>query len=163
MVRTGDLDAGLGHIKGLIAEMNAGRARLPAPLDLAFFADALAANEEYDAALLQLADALKLIQRTGERFWEPEIHRLQGEFLWRNGSSTIEEIKERFVVAIEESQSIAAKALELRAASSLARLMFENGDTSGARRFLEPVYNWFTEGHDTPDMKNAKKLLEAMA
>jgi class 3 adenylate cyclase/predicted ATPase len=163
LTKSGDLDAGLDQIKELMAARAVGRSRLPAPLDLALFADALAANEEFDAALSELAEALKLVERTGERFWEPEIHRLQGEFLWRQAQSPVRDVEERFRRAIEVSQTLGAKALELRAAYSLARLMHANGNMKNARAVLEPVFSWFAEGHDTPDLENAKALLDKIA
>jgi len=162
LAKSGDLDNGLDQMREVMAARLAGRSRLAAPLDLAFFADALATNEEFDAALSQLAEALELVERTGERFWQAEIHRLQGEFLWRQARAPVHDVEERFRSAIEVSRTLGAKAQELRAACSLARLMHVNGDTKTARALLEPVYSWFTEGHDTADLENAKALLAEM-
>ena len=163
LAKSGDLDTGLDQIRDTMAARAAGRSRLPAPLDLALFADALAANEEFDAALSELAEALKLVERTGERFWEAEIHRLQGEVLWRQARTPLDDVEERFQRAIGVSQTLGAKTLELRAAYSLACLMHASGNTKNARALLEPIYSWFTEGHDTADLENAKVLLDEMA
>ena len=99
--------------------------------------------------------------RTGQRRWEAELHRLEGIALF--GLNRLEEGQ----VALEEALRIArrqqAKAYELRAATSLARLWGEQGRRAEARDLLAPVYGWFTEGFDTADLKEAKALLDELA
>ncbi|MGI9523932.1 MAG: hypothetical protein ACR2PG_20045 [Hyphomicrobiaceae bacterium] len=163
LAKSGDVRNGLDQMRNVMEARLAGRSRLAAPLDLAFFADALAANEEFDASRTQLANALELIERTGESFWEVEIYRLQGEVSWRQGSSHHDEIKERLSRAMRLSQKIGAKGQELRVACTLASIMHANGETKQARALLKPVYVWFSEGHDTPDLKSAKRFLQQIS
>jgi predicted ATPase len=127
---------------------------------LARLAEALARQGEHGAALAALKEGLEEKARTGQRRWEPELHRLEGIALW--GLNRLEEGQS----ALEEAQRVArrrqAKAYELRAAASLARLWGEQGRRAQARDLLAPVYGWFTEGYDTADLKEAKALLDQL-
>ncbi len=107
-------------------------------------------------------EALDVIERTGARLWEAELHRLRGNFLWRQGRVAPREVKEHLWRAITVRRGLGAKALELRGATSLARFMSETGETEEAMGNLKPVYDWFTEGFDTLDLKEAKTLLDEL-
>jgi predicted ATPase len=100
------------------------------------------------------------VEKTGHRQWEAELHRLEGVALL--GLNRLEEGQ----IALEEARRIArrqqAKAYELRAATSLARLWGEQGRRAEARALLTPVYGWFTEGFDTADLRDAKVLLDEL-
>ena len=98
----------------------------------------------------------------GARLWEAELHRLRGNFLWRQGRVAPREVKEHLWRAITVSRGLGAKALELRGATSLARFMSETGETEEAMGILKPVYDWFTEEFDTLDLKEAKTLLDEL-
>ena len=74
-----------------------------------------------------------------------------------------EEVEREFRTALEIAEKQGAFLLKLRAATSLARLWRDQGKVQQARELLAPVYNWFTEGFDTPDLKEAKALLEELA
>ena len=131
-----------------------------------FFGAALA-DARFDAG--RVTDALALVDHalnTGEGpasgLFAPEIHRLRGVFL-RSLGSPAEEIECALRTALEIAEEQGAFLLKLRAATSLARVWRSQGKRQQARDLLAPVYGWFTEGHDTRDLKEAKALLEELA
>jgi predicted ATPase len=91
-----------------------------------------------------------------------EMHRLKGELLLRQDDSGISEAPSCFQRAIEIAREQGAKSLELRATTSLARLLAKEGNRTEARTMLAEIYNWFTEGFDTADLKDAKALLDEL-
>ena len=105
-----------------------------------------------------------LVEKNGERFWEAAIHRQKGELLLtqQGESERALEAKECFRRAIEIARSQEAKSLELRAATSLSRLLRDQDKRAAARDLLAPLYAWFTEGFDTRDLIDAKALLEEL-
>ena len=112
-------------------------------------------------ALKCLMEAEQFIEATDERYDEAEVHRLRGDLIRSAGDH---ETAERcYKKAIEVARRQDAKLLEFRAATSLARLWCDQGKRAEARDLLAPVYNWFTEGHDTPVLKEAKALLEQLS
>jgi predicted ATPase len=92
---------------------------------------------------------------------EAELYRLRGEALLA-GAGTVSEAETAIEKAIDVARRQNAKSWELRAATSLARLRVGQGRRSGARDLLAPVYGWFTEGFDTADLKEAKRLLDKL-
>jgi predicted ATPase len=96
---------------------------------------------------------------TAERWWEAELHRVNGIALC--GLNKLEEGQAAFEDALRTARHQQAKLLELRAATSLARLWSERRRAE-ARELLAPIYDWFTEGFDTPDLKDAKVLLDEL-
>jgi predicted ATPase len=122
--------------------------------------------------LAALAEALTVIDKSGERFYEAELYRLRGELLLTQKGLRLqaegfrgkkEEAEECFRKAIEIAQRQGAKSLELRAVMSLARLWQQQSKKAEARQMLADIYNWFTEGFDTKDLQEAKALLEELA
>lgn len=109
-----------------------------------------------------VTDALALVETTGEHYYEAELHRLKGELhLAISGDNTAEgEIC--FNRALEISRSQKAKSLELRAAMSLCRLWMRQGKETEARPMLTEIYNWFSEGFETADLKEAQALLNEL-
>jgi predicted ATPase len=103
---------------------------------------------------------LTLMDTTGERWYEPELYRLKGELLLQQTSDNQAEAETCFQHAISTARSQQAKSLELRAATSLARLWQQQGKRDEARQVLGDVYYWFTEGFDTLDLRDAKALLD---
>jgi predicted ATPase len=95
-----------------------------------------------------------------ERWFVAELNRQKGRLLLRQGHSDSAEELYRKALSIAEEQG--AKLWELRAAASLARLRRDQGRRAEARDLLAPVYGWFTEGFDTPDLKEAKALLDTL-
>jgi predicted ATPase len=110
--------------------------------------------------LTLLDDALQIVERTGERWFSAELNRHKGQLLLREGQTEAAEELYRKALSIAEEQG--AKLWELRAAASLARLRREQGRRTEARDLLAPIYGWFTEGFDTPDLKEAKALLDEL-
>jgi len=108
-----------------------------------------------------LDEALLLIERTGERWLEAELNRHKGELLVRQGHT--EAAEKLYQKGLRISQEQEAKLWELRAVASLARLRRDQGRRAEARNLLAPIYGWFTEGFDTPDLKDAKTLLDELA
>ena len=104
-----------------------------------------------------LDDALRIVERTGERWFAAELNRHKGQLLLRQGYSGAAEKLYRKALGIAEEQG--AKLWELRASVSLAQLWHDQGRRAEAHDLLAPVYGWFTEGFDTPDLKEANALL----
>ncbi len=148
--------------QGLRAHRGIG-AELLRPYFLALLADVHGTLGEPEAGLTALAEALTLAETTGERWYESEIHRLKGALLLQQNSNNQAEAEHCFHQAIVGAQNQQAKAWELRAAASLARLWQQQGKRQEAYDLLAPVYGWFTEGLDTADLQEAKALLEALA
>jgi hypothetical protein len=96
-------------------------------------------------------------------FYAPEILRLEGELMQMVSSPAISEIEERFHAALALAHDSAAKSLELRAAVSLAHLWRQQGKRTEARDLIIPIYNWFTEGLDLPDLQRARTLIDSLA
>jgi predicted ATPase len=103
---------------------------------------------------------LQIVDRTGAGWFAAELNRLKGQLLLRQGHSDAAE--ELYRKALKIAQQQEAKLWELRAAASLARLRRDQGRGDEARELLAPVYGWFIEGFDTPDLKDAKVLLDAL-
>jgi predicted ATPase len=97
---------------------------------------------------------------TGEGFYEAEVHRLKGELLLKQDASEARICLQR---AIDIARKQGARSPELRATTSLARLLAREGRPDEARTILTEIYNWFTEGFDTADLKDAKALLDELS
>jgi predicted ATPase len=110
--------------------------------------------------LTLLDEALQMVDRTGERWFEAELNRHKGHLLLRQGRTQAAEELYRKALRIAREQQ--ANLWELRAAASLARLRRDQGERAEARDLLAPVYGWFTEGFNTPDLKEAKALLDEL-
>jgi predicted ATPase len=106
--------------------------------------------------------ALELLQATGCRMDEPEVHRLKGELLLMQGEAE-PDAEKCFQHAIEVAQQQQARSWELRATTSLCRLWQKQGKQEQARQVLTEIYDWFTEGFDTPDLQEARALLEELS
>jgi predicted ATPase len=115
---------------------------------------------KHEEALVLLDDALQIVERTRERVQEAELNRYKGQLLLRRGQSG--DAEELYCRALSIAREQEAKLWELRAAGSLARLRRDQGRRAEARDLLAPVYGWFTEGFDTPDLKEAKTLLDEL-
>src|SRR5262249_24936900 len=103
-----------------------------------------------------------LADTTGERWYEPELHRLKGELLLQVSADNHAEAETYFQHALSIAQNQSAKSWELRASTSLARLWQQQGKRQEAHDLLAPVYNWFTEGFDTGDLIEANAILEEL-
>jgi tetratricopeptide (TPR) repeat protein len=146
--------------QGLLASRAAGTVA-QAPYFLTGLAAAYAALDQPLEGLNCLAEAAQIIEVSEERFAEAEVHRVRGDLLKAVGDRSAAEQHYRQAIAVAEQQS--AKLFQLRASTSLARLWRDQGKRAEARDLLGPIYRWFTEGFDAPDLKDAKALLDELA
>jgi predicted ATPase len=158
----GQGEEGMAHIRQGLAAFRATGAELYRPYMLALLAEAYGQAGQPEAGLAALAEALGLVDKTGERYWEVELHRLKGELLLAVSPAHYAEATTCFHHALDIARRQQAKSLELRAAMSLARLWQHQGKRAEAHELLVLIYGWFTEGFDTADLKEAKVLLEAL-
>ncbi len=156
----GELEQGVALMEQGLALYSAVR-HINRPHMLAVLASAKADLGKPDEGFELLEEALASIEVSGERWWLAELHRLRGRLLVARGQH--DESEACFRRAIEVSSEQRARMLELRAATSLARLWSDRGRNAEARDLLAPIYGWFAEGFDTLDLKEAKILLEALA
>ena len=143
-----------------MAAYKAAGTRLSTPFDLALLAEALAFAGKIQEGLATLDNALAA---SGVRGWDAEIHRLRGELTARLPYPDPAKAEDSFRTALAIAREQGTRGYELRAATSLARLWREQGGRTEARDLLAPLYVSFTEGFDTPDLKEAKALLEELA
>jgi predicted ATPase len=163
LVQQGQTQEGIEQITQGLMTYRATGPELLRPYFLALLAEAHGTTGEPEAGLTVLAEALALVDTTGERVWEPELYRLKGELLLHQSLDNQAEAESCFYHAIHIAQSQQVKSWELRAATSLARLWQQQGKRQEAYELLAPVYGWFTEGFDTADLQEAKALLDALA
>ena len=157
----GAVKEGLYEIrKGLAAYQSMGIG-LMQPHALILLAEVYGEDGQLEAALSTLDEAVAFIQRTGEAWCQAEAHRLRGELLLRQGAGA--EAERCFRQAIDVARRQQAKSLELRAATSLGRLLDSRGERATARSLLAEIHGWFTEGFDTADLKDAKTLLDELS
>jgi predicted ATPase len=166
---------GIAHMQQGLAAYRATGAELFGPFWLAMLAEAYGQVGQAEAGLQTLAEALTHVDKTGERFWEAELHRLQGELLLiqgtRHGSARTTApgpaIMAEAAACFQQALAVAcrqqAKSLKLRATMSLSRLWQQQGKRAEAHELLVPIYGWFTEGFDTADLQEAKALLNSLA
>jgi len=165
----GWVEAAEGNVEEGIAELRRGlelHMRSPVGLRRPYYfgvlADALAQSGDARGALAAVDEGLAGRQRADDRNWEPELHRLRGELLCRERGPGEPEVEHCFRRALEVARRQGARSLELRAATSLARLLAERSERQQGVDLLAPVCDWFTEGLDTPDLQDARALLDAL-
>ena len=130
---------------------------------LALLAEAQGIIGEPEAGLTVLTEALTVVDKTSVRWYEAELHRLKGTLLLQQSSDNHPEAEHCFQHALEIARTQQAKSFELRTATSLSRLWQQQGKHQAAHDLLASVYNWFTEGFDTADLKDAQALLDEIA
>jgi predicted ATPase len=159
-VKNGDVAEGISLLRTGSAAYRATGAELLMPYYIGLLARACGIAGQIEEASTLLDDALQIAGRTGERWFAAELNRHKGELLLRQGHPEAAEELYRQALSIAAEQG--AKLWELRTAASLARLRRDQGRHE-ARDLLAPVYGWFTEGFETPDLKDAKTLLDELA
>ena len=122
----------------------------------------VAANAERLSGLAVVAEGLARAAQTGARIAEPEMHRVKGELTLLDPPDEAE-AERCFRIAVDIARAQGARWWELRAATSRARLLRRQGRTAEARNQLGEIYNWFTEGFEFADLKDAKALLDELA
>jgi len=157
----GEAATGVAHLRQGLASPDVGPESLR-PHWLVLLAEAYGRAEQPEAGLQVLAEAVTLMATT-EMWWsEAEMSRLQGELRLQLASPEVPQAEACFLQALAVARRQQAKALELRAALSLSRLWRQQGKREAARELLAPIYRWFTEGFDSPDLQEAKTLLEIL-
>jgi len=178
---------GIAQIRQGLAACRATGAVLFRPYFLAFMVDACWKAALIEEGLGAVAEALVVVDKTGERYYEAELYRLKGELVLQSGvrsqnksrqvrspgsevtniqppiPSLYSEAEECFHKAVEIARKQQAKSLELRAVMSLSRLWQQQGKQKEAHQMLAEIYGWFTEGFDTKDLQEAKGLLGELA
>jgi predicted ATPase len=125
-------------------------------------AEACGETGQPEEGLAALTEVFDPPSKTKVRWFEAELYNLKGELLMQDHSNAAQ-AEGCFQRAIESAREQSAKSWELRATTSLARLLARQGQHDEARSMLGEVYNWFTEGFDTADLKEAKTLLEELS
>jgi len=161
MVKNDDLGQGISLLRSGSAAYRSTGAELWMPHYIAFLAEAYGIAGQVEEAIIQLNAAFQIAKQTEERWLAAELNRHKGQLLLRKGNAEAAEELYRNALHIAREQE--AKLWELRAAASLARLRRDQGRRTEARDLLAPIYGWFTEGFDTPDLKEAKALLAQLA
>jgi predicted ATPase len=133
------------------------------PHFLSMLAEVHSSLGQLEAGLTALSEALTLVEKTGERYYEAELHRLKGELLLQQATPVVSHAETCFQQALDIACRQQAKSLELRAAMSLSRLWQQQGKRDVAHDLLAPIYGWFTEGFDTADLQDAKAFLVELA
>jgi tetratricopeptide (TPR) repeat protein len=152
----------LGQTERGVAELEAAAASSPM-VPTMMLAQVYARDARADRALAMVDEQLARAERTGAHLREQELHRLKGEAIFRRDPSAAAQAEACFRRAIEIARGQSVKWAELRSTVSLARLLRDTNRHDEARAMLADIYNWFTEGFDTADLKDAKALLEELS
>jgi predicted ATPase len=147
-------------MRGAMDELENFNAEVLRPLHLGHLAAAHASLGQPEVSIALIDEAILTLENTGERLFEAELYRLRGQSSIDLGK--IGEANTALLRALTVAHGQQARMWELRAAVSLARLRRGQGCRAEARELLAPIYGWFTEGFDTPDLKEAKALLDEL-
>ena len=161
LIKTGHVEEGCSMLRTAIAGAEAAGVGATVRAYCAL-AEACQASGKAHEGLEVLHHAQDVMERTGERHWAADLSRLTGELTLQSTPMATAEAEAPFHQAIEIARSQSAKLYELRATTGLARLMRDTNRAAEARAMLAEIYNWFTEGLDLPDLKDAKALLEEL-
>jgi predicted ATPase len=157
----GESEPGITQIREGLAAWQSTGTGMRRPYFLALLADALLRADRFEEGLNVIAEAEALVERSGETRWQAETVRLKSALMGRAGAA-IGDIETTYQRALEIARGQKARLLELRVATSLGQLWHGQGKASEARELLGPLYAWFTEGFDMPDLKDAKALLDEL-
>jgi len=159
-VKNGEMAEGISLLRSGSTAFRATGSEAFVPYYIALLARACEIVGQVEEALTLLDEALQIADRTRERWFAAELNRLKGQLLLGQGYPEAAEELYRKALRIAEEQE--AKLWELRATMSLARLRRDQDRRAEARDLLAPIYGWFTEGFDTPDLREAKALLDEL-
>jgi class 3 adenylate cyclase/predicted ATPase len=162
LVKAGQAEEGLARLRSAIDAYRANASSAP-PWRLSLLADACLETGRIEEGLSAVREALVEAEATAVRYYEPEMYRLKGELLLAAREPDKERAETLFRKAITTACTQQSKSFELRAATSLARLLAREGKREEARAHLAPICGWFTEGFDTRDLRSAKALLDELA
>jgi predicted ATPase len=159
---TGKANDAVQMITFNVTALRAAGATIWLPLWLSYLASAHAQLGQFDDAGHYIAEAMTTMETTKERWFEAEVNRMAGEITLMSPEPDAAKAEAYFERALAVARAQQAKSLELRAATSMARLWRDQDKPQQARELLAPVYGWFTEGFDTRDLKDAKALLNEL-
>jgi predicted ATPase len=160
LAQSGDPERGIELMRNAMAASESNAARLRWTLYLGHVASAHASLGQPEAGLILLDEAIQTAEITSERFFEAELYRLRGNMLLMLGRRDEGESELHRALTIAQQQQ--ARWWELRTAISLARHLQGKGEYREAYSVLQPVYSWFVEGFDRPDLKEARALLDEL-
>jgi class 3 adenylate cyclase/tetratricopeptide (TPR) repeat protein len=160
LAQNGDPQRGIEVMRGAIAAAERSGARNRRTLYLGHVASALASLGQRELGLVTLDEAIQTAELTNERFFQAELYHLRGKMLLTSGRRDEGEAELRQALTVARQQQ--ARWWELRAATSLAKLWQGEGKYHDAYSLLQPIYAWFVEGLDTPDLKEANALLDGL-
>jgi predicted ATPase len=146
---------------GITAYRSTG-ATMRMPWYISYLARAYAALGQFDDAWRCIGEAMTAAETTKERWCEAEIHRTAGEIALMSRNPDAMKAEAYFDRALEIARAQQARSWELRAAMSMARLWRDQGNRQQACDLLAPIYDWFTEGFETLDLKEARALLDEL-
>jgi predicted ATPase/DNA-binding winged helix-turn-helix (wHTH) protein len=158
----GDPEGGIARMRHHMSELKAAGSEYICDRGLVFIATALTRLKRFDDGLSTIDEAFEFVEKTGQRYYEAELHRVRGELMLAQGASNAPHVEKSFRTAIEISRRQHAKSWELRATTSLARLLAKQHKRDEARVMLAEIYGWFTEGFDTADLKDARAILDEL-
>ncbi len=156
-------DSALDNLRDSVTEISDMGVQINRPYYMSLLAKAYLQAERIDDGLKILDHALASVDIRGECWWEAEVLRLRGELLLARPAANGDDAQACFEQALAVSRNQEAKSLEFRSAKSLARLWQSQAKTSDAHDLLKPIYDWFAEGFDTPDLIDAKALLDELS
>jgi predicted ATPase len=171
LVRQGKGEAGITQMHQGLAALRATGTEAELPWLLSMLATACGNVGKVEEGLNLIDEAVEMVHRTGKHLDEAGVYRVKGELLLKArglslpsaGPTTESEAEACFRQALNTARRQQAKSLELRAAMSLSRLWQRQGKRAEARELLTEIYGWFTEGFDTADLQEARKLLETLS
>ena len=159
----GHHEEGIAQIRNGLAAFRAIGVEVFRPHALCLLAEACLEAGRLEDSLDAISEALDATDKHEIRHYETEIHRLKGELLLRQGESNFAEAERCFKRAVGIARRQRAKSFELRATTSLVRLLRDTDRRDEARAMLAEIYDWFTEGFETADLKDAKALLDELS
>jgi class 3 adenylate cyclase/predicted ATPase len=158
-----DAHGGIRLIRTALEELRRLGARARRTEYLAMLADRALAIGDLAMARAAVQEAHRLAEETGERFYLAELHRLDAAMCLAADAGAHQKAERHLRRAIDVARHQSARLLELRAAADLARLWAGRGDRRRAHDLLAPIYDWFSEGFDTPQLTDARRLRDALA
>jgi predicted ATPase/DNA-binding SARP family transcriptional activator len=161
LVMLGQVEEGIAQMREGLRNMEAQGIRVGISATLGALAQAQGQTGQLAEGLATLREALARVEQTGERFWEAELFKLRADLLLMQGDDAGAEASLQSAIEIARRQR--AKSLDLRAATALSRLWQRQGKRDQAGPLLAEIYSWFTEGFDTPDLREARSLLDELS
>ena len=158
----GDLEGGIARMRTHMSQLKAGGSEYITDRGLSFIATALGRAGRYEEGLAAIEEAFLFTDRTGQQYYQAELHRLKGELLLGHDAANAAAAEQSFHSALDISRMQRAKSWELRASTSLARMLRDLNRREEARPLLAEIYGSFTEGFETADLRDAKALLQEL-